>query len=146
MTVYSDSIHTECPYVEFVPKLEHFSNNRFSSSSSSSSFSCPLGWSSLVLLGPPWSVVVRLCYVMTDIDVSRDDLQAALKEGVETSFNCISIDKDQSTSDTCVIMSSNKVSLSSRYITFSVRVARSAGENTPTDKMKYSHRDPKPSH
>jgi glutamate N-acetyltransferase/amino-acid N-acetyltransferase len=48
---------------------------------------------------------------MTDIDVSRDDLQAALKEGVETSFNCISIDKDQSTSDTCVIMSSNKVPL-----------------------------------
>ncbi len=43
-----------------------------------------------------------LCYIMTDADISGPDLDEALKEAVEESFNCVSVDGDESTSDMVV--------------------------------------------
>lgn len=52
------------------------------------------------------NMATMLCFVMTDLDIEADDLQRALKIAVEESFNSISVDSDQSTSDTVLALSS----------------------------------------
>ncbi|MBN1522911.1 MAG: bifunctional ornithine acetyltransferase/N-acetylglutamate synthase [Spirochaetales bacterium] len=49
-----------------------------------------------------------LSFICTDISVSREQLAQSLSWAVEQSFNRISIDGDQSTSDMIIILSSNK--------------------------------------
>lgn len=75
--------------------------------------------------GAPWSIVgiakgagmiepnlaTMLCYILTDLDIPRKRLQEMLSETVQESFNCISVDGDQSTSDTVLVLSSKKVPL-----------------------------------
>jgi glutamate N-acetyltransferase / amino-acid N-acetyltransferase len=46
---------------------------------------------------------------MTDATISKASLQTMLKEAVDGSFNSISVDGDESTSDTVVVLSSNLV-------------------------------------
>ena len=48
-------------------------------------------------------------YLLTDVTVSKTSLQAMLQRSVDRTFNCISVDSDQSTSDTVVAMSSGTV-------------------------------------
>ena len=52
-----------------------------------------------------------LSFIMTDLDISREDLRRILKEVVEDSFNAISVDGDQSTSDMVLAFSSRKYSV-----------------------------------
>ncbi len=52
------------------------------------------------------NMATMLSYIMTDVTIERDTLRQILKKVVEKSYNCISVDSDQSTSDTVVIMSS----------------------------------------
>lgn len=59
------------------------------------------------------NLATMLCFVMTDIDISREELDVALKEAVNASFNRISIDSDQSTSDSVIMLSSCKKPLTS---------------------------------
>lgn len=57
------------------------------------------------------NMATMLCYLLTDADMpcGRADLQAMLAEAVSTSFNAISVDGDESTSDTVALLSSCKV-------------------------------------
>jgi glutamate N-acetyltransferase/amino-acid N-acetyltransferase len=55
------------------------------------------------------NLATMLVYFMTDVQISQADLQQALNHAVATSFNAISIDTDQSTSDTVAIISSGQV-------------------------------------
>jgi len=55
------------------------------------------------------NLATMLVYILTDLDVARDQLRAALHEAVDSSFNCMSIDSDTSTSDTVVALSSRRV-------------------------------------
>lgn len=55
------------------------------------------------------NMATMLVYLLTDVAVERPALQAALQRAVGNSFNCISIDSDQSTSDTVVLLSSGAV-------------------------------------
>lgn len=55
------------------------------------------------------NMATMLVYLLTDLDVSREDLRRLLPKVVETSFNSISIDSDTSTSDTVVVVSSGRV-------------------------------------
>lgn len=55
------------------------------------------------------NMATMLCYIMTDAIISKDKLQSMLSEVVNKSFNCISVDSDESTSDTTVLISSSKV-------------------------------------
>jgi glutamate N-acetyltransferase/amino-acid N-acetyltransferase len=57
------------------------------------------------------NLATMLVYILTDLDISQLDARKILPEVVNTSFNALSIDSDQSTSDTCVLLSSNKVPL-----------------------------------
>lgn len=50
-----------------------------------------------------------LSYILTDVKISRNELERILKKVVSTSYNTISVDGDQSTSDTVVVLSSNKI-------------------------------------
>jgi len=52
------------------------------------------------------NLATMLVYILTDLDVGREDLRAALKTAVDASFNRMSIDGDTSTSDTVLLMSS----------------------------------------
>lgn len=54
------------------------------------------------------NMATMLCYVMTDLDVDRTLLRSALKEAVDLSFNRMSVDSDQSTSDSVIMLSSKK--------------------------------------
>lgn len=52
------------------------------------------------------NLATMLVYILTDAQVDRATLDAALRASVHTSFNALSIDSDQSTSDTVVAVSS----------------------------------------
>lgn len=47
-----------------------------------------------------------LVYLFTDLSAGTEPLSAMLKTAVEASFNCISIDGDMSTNDTCLLLAS----------------------------------------
>lgn len=50
-------------------------------------------------------LATMLVFVMTDVDVEKVILEECWKEACERSFNCISIDSDQSTSDSAFLFS-----------------------------------------
>ncbi len=60
------------------------------------------------------NLATMLVYLLTDLDVPRDELRAALAEAVAGSFNAMSIDSDTSTSDTVVALSSRRVACPDR--------------------------------
>ncbi len=54
------------------------------------------------------NLATMLVYILTDVQISRDDLRTALRDAVDPTFNSMSIDSDTSTSDTIVALSSNR--------------------------------------
>ena len=56
------------------------------------------------------NMATMLSFLMTDISFERTELQAMLEECVAASFNAISVDGDESTSDTVVLISSGRAS------------------------------------
>ncbi|HEY8129218.1 MAG TPA: bifunctional glutamate N-acetyltransferase/amino-acid acetyltransferase ArgJ [Hyphomicrobium sp.] len=48
-------------------------------------------------------MATMLCFIFTDAAISADALQELLAEHAETTFNCMTVDGDTSTSDTCLI-------------------------------------------
>lgn len=55
------------------------------------------------------NMATMLAYILTDLNVPRKTMQSMLEASVKTSFNAISVDGDQSTSDTVLVMSSQVV-------------------------------------
>jgi glutamate N-acetyltransferase/amino-acid N-acetyltransferase len=55
------------------------------------------------------NLATMLVYILTDLAVPREGLRAQLPAAVGDTFNAISIDSDQSTSDTVVLLSSGRV-------------------------------------
>lgn len=57
------------------------------------------------------NMATMLCFILTDamLGCARSDLQELLEEAVQGSFNSISVDGDESTSDTCALISSSRV-------------------------------------
>lgn len=54
------------------------------------------------------NMATMLVYIMTDLDIPRAALREILPRAVERSFNCISVDSDQSTSDMCLAWASRR--------------------------------------
>lgn len=54
------------------------------------------------------NMATMLAFVLTDLDIKREGLQEAIAKAAERTFNRISIDGDQSTSDTLLAFSSRK--------------------------------------
>ena len=54
-------------------------------------------------------MATMLAFVLTDVDVPREALQAMLSKAADSSFNACSVDADQSTSDSLVCLSSGAV-------------------------------------
>lgn len=52
------------------------------------------------------NMATTLNFITTDCAVSTDMLQKALSDVVKVTYNCLSVDGDQSTNDTCMLMSS----------------------------------------
>ncbi|KAL1500463.1 hypothetical protein AB1Y20_013120 [Prymnesium parvum] len=52
------------------------------------------------------NMATMLSFILTDVDVPKHELQAMLRRVVDVSFNCVSVDADQSTSDTMLCLSS----------------------------------------
>lgn len=50
------------------------------------------------------NMATMLAYVFTDADLSPADLDSALREAVNRTFNCLSVDTDTSTSDTVAVI------------------------------------------
>ncbi|MFQ3620432.1 MAG: bifunctional ornithine acetyltransferase/N-acetylglutamate synthase [Spirochaetales bacterium] len=72
----------------------------------------PLGAGSLVgfakgagMIEP--NLATMLAFLLTDVHIPREVLQTLLQEVAEETFNCISVDGDQSTSDTLLALSSS---------------------------------------
>ena len=55
------------------------------------------------------NMATMLCYILTDASVEEEDWNGILTPAVDVSFNAISIDGDESTSDTVVLISSDKI-------------------------------------
>ncbi|HEY9594538.1 MAG TPA: bifunctional ornithine acetyltransferase/N-acetylglutamate synthase, partial [Spirochaetia bacterium] len=60
------------------------------------------------------NMATLLCFLCTDVAVDRDTLRADLAWCVERSLNRISVDSDQSTSDTAILLSSGKAGKADR--------------------------------
>ena len=54
------------------------------------------------------NMATMLCFILTDADISSSLLQKMLGEGVEDTFNMISVDGDTSTNDTCLILANGE--------------------------------------
>ncbi|HEY3397710.1 MAG TPA: bifunctional glutamate N-acetyltransferase/amino-acid acetyltransferase ArgJ [Armatimonadota bacterium] len=50
------------------------------------------------------NMATMLCFLTTDLDIPAELLRPALREAVDHSFNCISVDGDQSTNDTVALL------------------------------------------
>ena len=55
------------------------------------------------------AMATMLCFITTDADIPKDDMEELLSEATEGSFNKISVDGDTSTNDTIMLLA-NKVS------------------------------------
>lgn len=54
------------------------------------------------------AMATMLCFITTDANISKSDMQEILDESVKTTFNAISVDGDTSTNDTVIILSNAK--------------------------------------
>lgn len=55
------------------------------------------------------NMATMLSYILTDADIPKAKLQPMLRSVVDQTFNCLSIDGDESTSDTVVCVASNQI-------------------------------------
>jgi glutamate N-acetyltransferase/amino-acid N-acetyltransferase len=69
------------------------------------------------------NLATMLVYLLTDLDLPRAALREDLAAAVESSFNCMSIDSDTSTSDTVALLSSRRVACPDRAA-FAAALAR----------------------
>jgi glutamate N-acetyltransferase/amino-acid N-acetyltransferase len=53
-------------------------------------------------------MATMLCFIFTDAKIPADALQAMLRKGVDTSFNCTTVDSDTSTSDTVLLFATGQ--------------------------------------
>ncbi len=53
-------------------------------------------------------MATMLCFIFTDAKIPAPALQALLSKGVETSFNCTTVDSDTSTSDTVMLFATGQ--------------------------------------
>ncbi|MCZ6168340.1 bifunctional glutamate N-acetyltransferase/amino-acid acetyltransferase ArgJ [Campylobacter ureolyticus] len=54
------------------------------------------------------AMATMLCYILTDANIPKDDMDELLKSSIENSFNSVSVDGDTSTNDTVMLISSDK--------------------------------------
>jgi glutamate N-acetyltransferase/amino-acid N-acetyltransferase len=54
------------------------------------------------------AMATMLCFVITDADIPKDDMDELLKASTESSFNRISVDGDTSTNDTVMLLANKK--------------------------------------
>ncbi len=54
------------------------------------------------------NMATMLSYIFTDASIESDVLQAMLNKAVNKSFNCITVDSDTSTSDTCLVFATGR--------------------------------------
>ena len=54
------------------------------------------------------AMATMLCFITTDANIPKDDIEGLLKEAVDESFNKISVDGDTSTNDTVFLMANSK--------------------------------------
>lgn len=53
-------------------------------------------------------MATMLCFIFTDAAIGSDVLQSLVSEHVQTTFNCMTVDGDTSTSDTCLMFATGK--------------------------------------
>jgi glutamate N-acetyltransferase/amino-acid N-acetyltransferase len=77
------------------------------------------------------NLATMLAFLLTDLDVPREELRSALDEAVAGSFNAITVDSDTSTSDMVVLLSSGRrpVSGAERFRSALRRVCRALAED-----------------
>jgi len=54
------------------------------------------------------AMATMLCFVLTDADIPKADMDELLKDAVDNSFNLISVDGDTSTNDTVMLLANKK--------------------------------------
>ncbi len=54
------------------------------------------------------AMATMLCFVLTDADIPKNDMDELLKDATDNSFNLISVDGDTSTNDTVMLISNKK--------------------------------------
>ena len=54
------------------------------------------------------AMATMLCFVLTDADIPKNDMDELLKDATDNSFNLISVDGDTSTNDTVMMLSNKK--------------------------------------
>jgi len=61
------------------------------------------------------AMATMLCFIVTDADIPRNDMDELLKGAVDNSFNKISVDGDTSTNDTVMLLSNKKSGVYDRF-------------------------------
>ncbi|KST59002.1 N-acetylglutamate synthase [Methylobacterium sp. GXS13] len=68
-------------------------------------------------------MATMLAFVFTDATVPQAALQALLSDGTKTSFNCVTVDGDTSTSDTLLLFATGKAGTTDRAVAADPRLA-----------------------
>ena len=94
-------------------------------------------------------MATMLVFILTDIKIDRESLRDLFKDIIDNSFNKISIDSDQSTSDTALIFSSGKkkcasidefkTALQSVCLSLSEDIVRNGEGSSHMIRVKVSH-------
>ena len=61
------------------------------------------------------AMATMLCFIVTDADIPKNDMDKLLKSAVDNSFNKISVDGDTSTNDTVMLLSNKKSGVYDRF-------------------------------
>jgi len=56
------------------------------------------------------AMATMLCFILTDANIPKVDMDTLLLPAIENSFNAVSVDGDTSTNDTVLLLSSKKAS------------------------------------
>jgi glutamate N-acetyltransferase/amino-acid N-acetyltransferase len=62
------------------------------------------------------AMATMLCFITTDINLEKNEIQECLDEVVQTTFNAISVDGDTSTNDTVLVFSNKKSDVKDKEI------------------------------
>jgi glutamate N-acetyltransferase/amino-acid N-acetyltransferase len=71
-------------------------------------------------------MATMLCFIFTDAAIAQPALQALLSKHVQTTFNCMTVDGDTSTSDTCLLFATGAAAKRGQQIVTDVADARLA--------------------
>ena len=87
-------------------------------------------------------MATMLCFIFTDAAISAEALQALITQHAQTTFNCMTVDGDTSTSDTCLIFATGRAAARGQKPVIKSEIEKTAGVLRRLARSDARSRDP----